>query len=163
VAIDWCRRDFPFGAFTVNSDIPPTTFPSGSFDLIFAVSVFSHLAEDNHLAWLSEVRRLARPGGVVVLTIHGEHALRRTLAEPALRQFLSLAESDLPSLRDRLASRHYAFVRQAESHLNPDRYGLTFIARDYVVSRWSREFDVVAYWEGALKDWQDAVILRAPG
>src|SRR5262245_54829934 len=160
IAVGWCGRHFPFGELTLSCDIPPTDFSSHSFDLIFATSAFSQLAEDHHLAWLSELRRLAKPGGVVVLTIHGEHALRRTLAEPNLRQLLSLAEPDLAAVQTQLASRRYAFVRQGES---PQSHGRAFIRRDYVLRRWSREFDVATYLEAAIGDWQDAVVLRAPG
>ena len=42
-AIVWCRRHFPRITFTVNEANPPLAFPGASFDLIYAVSVFTHL------------------------------------------------------------------------------------------------------------------------
>ena len=49
---------------------PPSGLEHGSFDLIYAVSVFTHLA-DNSLRWLLELHRLLKPGGVMVVTYMG--------------------------------------------------------------------------------------------
>ena len=163
-AINWCRNHFPFGEFWVNREVPPTDFPSATFDLIYAISVFSHLAEGNHLAWLKELHRLGKSDGIVVLTVHGEHALRRALNEAELfrilQALLQLTKADLLGIGQRLASHQYAFMRQRGGHLNTDLYGVTFISKEYVLRRWSQDFEVLAYLEGAIDNWQDAVVLR---
>lgn len=48
-SIGWCRRNYPDIEFHVNDLSPPLSFPNNSFDLVYAVSVFSHLDEKNHL------------------------------------------------------------------------------------------------------------------
>jgi SAM-dependent methyltransferase len=45
--------------------------PGNSFDLVYAISVFTHLDETTEF-WLSEIHRLLRPGGVAFLTYHDE-------------------------------------------------------------------------------------------
>jgi SAM-dependent methyltransferase len=55
----------------------PTTFASGSFDLIYSYSVFSHLAEPSHLAWIHEFARILKPGGVLVITTQGRHFIQQ--------------------------------------------------------------------------------------
>jgi SAM-dependent methyltransferase len=50
---------------------PPLPFDDGSFDLIWAVSVWTHLA-DNALSWLAEMHRLLKPGGILIPTYIGE-------------------------------------------------------------------------------------------
>ena len=47
---------------------PPSPLSPEAVDLFVAYSVFSHLAEDNHWAWMREFHRALRPGGVVVVT-----------------------------------------------------------------------------------------------
>ena len=42
------------GRFEVTPILPPTRFPDGHFDVIYLYSVFSHLSEAAHLAWLRE-------------------------------------------------------------------------------------------------------------
>jgi SAM-dependent methyltransferase len=49
---------------------PPLDFESGSFELIWALSVFTHLT-DSSLPWLLELHRLLKPGGLLIATFMG--------------------------------------------------------------------------------------------
>lgn len=49
---------------------PPLAFEDAAFDVVLAVSVFSQMAVGWE-AWLLELRRLLRPGGLLVLTLMG--------------------------------------------------------------------------------------------
>lgn len=49
---------------------PPLPHPDGFFDVVLAVSVFSQLA-DGWEAWLLELRRVLRPGGICVASFMG--------------------------------------------------------------------------------------------
>ena len=69
-AVDWCRANLQ-GRFEVNGIAPPLAFADESFDLVYALSVFTHLTADLQLAWRDEVRRVLRPGGRLLLTTHG--------------------------------------------------------------------------------------------
>jgi ubiquinone/menaquinone biosynthesis C-methylase UbiE len=51
-------------------DGPRLDAPDGSFDLVFAACVFHHVPEEEHLAWLAELRRVAAPGGRIVVFEH---------------------------------------------------------------------------------------------
>ncbi len=70
--VAWCQRNLPFGAFAVNDLAPPLACAGGSFDLVYALSVFTHLPEDLQHAWIDELARVLRPGGYLLLTVHGE-------------------------------------------------------------------------------------------
>lgn len=70
-SIAWSRRHLPFAEFAVCPLAPPLAYPSDSFGLVYALSVFTHLPEDLQLAWIAEMRRLLRPGGLLFLTVHG--------------------------------------------------------------------------------------------
>ena len=83
-AIDWCRTNLTFAGFETNGLAPPLAFDDASFDLVYALSVFTHLTEDLQLAWRDELRRILRPGGFLLLTTHGQaYAPRLTDAERA--------------------------------------------------------------------------------
>jgi len=69
--IDWCRRSLPFAGFTLNGVAPPLQYEDESFDLVYAVSVFTHLLEPLQLPWLTELTRIVRPGGRVLLSLNG--------------------------------------------------------------------------------------------
>jgi SAM-dependent methyltransferase len=49
---------------------PPLGLEHGTFDLIWAVSVFTHLA-DNSTPWLLELHKLLKPGGYLIPTYIG--------------------------------------------------------------------------------------------
>lgn len=75
--IEWCRENLPFATFSINGPLPPLALPTTSFDLIYAVSVFTHLTEDVQRRWMSEFARLLAPDGVLIITTHGSsHASR---------------------------------------------------------------------------------------
>jgi SAM-dependent methyltransferase len=83
-AIAWCRANLPFARFVSNGLAPPLDHVDASFDLVYALSVLTHLPEDLQHAWVRELTRLLRPGGFLLLTTHGERYRERlTPAERA--------------------------------------------------------------------------------
>jgi SAM-dependent methyltransferase len=60
----------PMHAHLSNTD-PPLAFEDSSFDLIWAISVWTHLT-DNSLPWLAEMHRMLKPGGIFIPTYMGE-------------------------------------------------------------------------------------------
>jgi SAM-dependent methyltransferase len=68
-AIEWCREHLAeIGHFEQCSELPPAPYEDGSFDFIFALSVFTHLRLDAENQWLKELARVARPGAVLFFT-----------------------------------------------------------------------------------------------
>jgi SAM-dependent methyltransferase len=70
--VGWCSANLPFGRFGVNELDPPLDAPPERFDLVYAISVLTHLPEQQQHAWLAELRRVLRPGGLLLLTTHGD-------------------------------------------------------------------------------------------
>ena len=70
-AVAWCRDHLGFARFETNGLAPPLAFADDSFDLVYALSVFTHLTADLQLAWRDELRRVLRPGGRLLITTHG--------------------------------------------------------------------------------------------
>lgn len=69
--IAWCRRNLPFADYQVNGLRPPLSYVGGTFDLVYARSVFTHLPEALQSEWLAELRRILRPGGMLLFTVSG--------------------------------------------------------------------------------------------
>lgn len=88
--IAWCGRHLPFGRFVVNQPAPPLPYPDASFDLAYALSVFTHLPEESQVAWIQELRRILRPGGLLLMTTHGDSYGEKL--PPALRQVYDRGE-----------------------------------------------------------------------
>jgi SAM-dependent methyltransferase len=72
--IDWCQGHLPTLECRLNGLAPPLAFSTGSLDVVYAISVFTHLSERLHVAWIDELMRVLRPGGLLMVTLHG-HAV----------------------------------------------------------------------------------------
>jgi 2-polyprenyl-3-methyl-5-hydroxy-6-metoxy-1,4-benzoquinol methylase len=80
-AIEWCRRNLPFATFEPNGLAPPLAFDTAQFDLVYALSVFTHLPEELQILWMRELDRVLRPGALLLLSTHGEHYVPRLSSE----------------------------------------------------------------------------------
>jgi SAM-dependent methyltransferase len=68
----WCQENLPFMQAIVNDRKPPSPYPADSFDLVYAMSVLTHLTEQSQQLWLEEWRRILKPGGLLLFTTHGD-------------------------------------------------------------------------------------------
>ncbi len=70
-SIDWAKEHLspPF-QFALSQESPPLPFPDSHFDLIYAISVYTHLV-DSWSDWIVEMHRLLRPGGFLVFSFLG--------------------------------------------------------------------------------------------
>ena len=75
--IDWCRLNLTFAQFETNDLDPPLSYTDEKFDLIYALSIFTHLPELLQLSWINELWRILRPGRYLLVTTHGGHYIGR--------------------------------------------------------------------------------------
>jgi SAM-dependent methyltransferase len=73
--VEWCQRNLPFARFDVNGVSPPLPYENEQFDLVYALSVFTHFPEDLQARWMSELARVLKPGGHLLMTTQGESFL----------------------------------------------------------------------------------------
>ena len=69
--VDWCAANLP-GDYRQNQLHPPLDFPDGQFDIVYLLSVFTHLRIPTQREWLAELARVIRPGGLAMITFHDE-------------------------------------------------------------------------------------------
>jgi SAM-dependent methyltransferase len=67
--------------FFANDLTPPLPLADGSLDLIWAMSVFTHIS-DGWSAWLTELHRLLAPGGILIASFLGEGMWPNLVGEP---------------------------------------------------------------------------------
>ena len=70
--VAWCRDNLPFMDAAVNGPEPPSPYPADTFDVVYAISVLTHLTESSQLGWLEDWRRILRPDGLLLFTTHGD-------------------------------------------------------------------------------------------
>jgi len=74
-AIAWASANLPGARWFVSPTSPPLELADGSVDVAYAISVWSHFAAADAVAWLAEMHRVIAPGGALVLTTHGYDAI----------------------------------------------------------------------------------------
>jgi SAM-dependent methyltransferase len=144
--IAWCRANLPFAHFDQNALAPPLRYDDGEFDVVYALSVFTHLPEDLQQRWMQEFARVVRPGGHLLLTLHGDRYLERLTADEQAAY-----------------RRGELVVRWAE--VAGSNLCTAFHPRSYVQARLTGPLDLVeAVDEGAAgQPYQDLYVFQRPG
>ena len=71
--LGWAENNLPDKiCFTKNELIPPLPYRSGQFDLIYLISVFTHLTLETQQVWVNDFKRILKKGGYLLVTLHGE-------------------------------------------------------------------------------------------
>ena len=157
-AIEYSQGAYPYASFKVNQPLPPLDYPDGYFDLVYNHSVFTHIDEEYQDAWLAELRRVTKPGGHLVLSIHGEEALKQFEAH-------SRAVGGDPGwVRQDLVQKGICFIKD-DSWVGgpfPDFYHSTFHAPWYIFEHWGAVFDIKAFVARGSLNFQDFLLLQRP-
>lgn len=148
-AIDWCREHLADSAeFTATGRRPPLPFEDATVDVVYGVSVFSHIPEEDQRAWLAEFTRVLAPGGVLLLSVNGAAVARMATAP----------------VREQLEADGIAYVRDGGIPGLPDWYQMCFHTRQHIEQNWpTSQLGLESYTDSAVMMCQDAVMLRKAG
>jgi len=69
--VAWCNDALPFASVTTNRLEPPLRYEDDTFDVVYAISVFTHLTEPLQHRWMRELERVIAPDGVAIITTKG--------------------------------------------------------------------------------------------
>jgi SAM-dependent methyltransferase len=75
--IEWNRANIPDASFAIIDHSPPMNISNGRFDVVLAISVLTHIDAALQEAWLTEISGTLQPGGIFILTTHGEAFLEK--------------------------------------------------------------------------------------
>jgi SAM-dependent methyltransferase len=71
--IEWCRSNLKGIAFVKNELKASLPFDANFFDVIYGLSVFTHLSEEKHTEWFVELYRILKSGGILFVTTQGRN------------------------------------------------------------------------------------------
>jgi ubiquinone/menaquinone biosynthesis C-methylase UbiE len=85
-SIEWCRQNIEKCSFVNNSMDAKLPYEDNYFDIIFGISIFTHLSEKMHFDWFRELHRILRPHGIMLFTTQGNN-FKVKLTKIELEQF----------------------------------------------------------------------------
>lgn len=71
-SINWNRKNIKNVKFNLNYLKAELPYTNDFFDFIYGISIFTHLSEKMHEDWALELKRILKPGGILLLTLQGD-------------------------------------------------------------------------------------------
>ena len=141
-SVEFLREQFHVEGFYSHLDPLKIEYPR-QYDLVFVLSLFTHLPVQSWSGWLQNLARAVRPGGLLVISVHNE----------AIAAHLGVT----------LGADGTHFIASSESpSLDADVYGTTFTTRRFVESAIGSAlagtmllYQPFAFWGG-----QDGIVIR---
>jgi SAM-dependent methyltransferase len=148
-AIAWLTTNYSrFAEFSVAPHLPPTIYADESFNFIYGISVLTHLPEDMQFQWLSELARITKPNGYLVLTTHGENHYKAF--DPEILKIMD--------------EKGFFYCdpgfNYGKSVSLPDFYQNAFHTHAYIEREWSQYFEVIKIEPLGIGGHQDTVLLQ---
>lgn len=72
-SIEWCKNNLSGIDFNLNTLKAELPYSDQFFDVIYGISIFTHLSEQLHYDWYNELYRILKPGGIMFLTTQGNN------------------------------------------------------------------------------------------
>lgn len=114
-AVDFAKATFGVQGFA-SAAMPEDVTWAGQHDVVFVLSLFSHLPASTWSRWLRRIYEMVAPGGVLVFTTHGAEAVRKQGVT--------------------LDGQGYFFTPSSESNaIEGAEYGTAFTSESYVRAR----------------------------
>ena len=157
-AVGWASTHLPGIRFEHSQESPRLPFGDETFDFAYAISIWSHFAEDAALDWLDDLRRVLRPRGRLLLTTHGEQSLAH--AQRVGRR----SPEQLADIRRALGERGFWFTPEYEGigdHgiANPD-WGISFLTAEWLLAKATPKWRVALFHPGRVEADQDLYVLE---
>lgn len=129
----------------LSSHQPEDLYLNRTFDVVFALSFFSHLPKSTFARWLRKLASLVRRGGYLIFTTHGMES-----------------RSQFPPVWQFDADGFYFYPTSEQKDLDTEEYGATLVMPQYVFNQISEisNFTLKYFHEGFWWDHQDVYIIK---
>lgn len=144
--MDWNSRNISSVTFMQNQLSPPLDLPSNQFDLVYALSIITHLSIPMQQAWINELYRVVRKGGLLLITAQGD----------GFKQKLTKAENQQYDKGEVVIRAAHIEGHRVYAAFQPPAYMATLL----------QDFELLRFIPGGEKEsihgWQDTWLVRKP-
>ncbi|MBD2445884.1 class I SAM-dependent methyltransferase [Nostoc sp. FACHB-152] len=159
VAIDWAKNYLRNINFTVSPQVPPLAYSTGTFDLVYAISIWSHFSELAALEWFAEMKRIIRPGGYLIFTTHGYQSLN-CYAKSGRH-----SAQTLNKIEENLYSKGFSFIDifgpKGDWGVVSSSWGEAYISPEWWLENLCSDWYVSLFLPGGVECNQDLIVLES--
>jgi ubiquinone/menaquinone biosynthesis C-methylase UbiE len=159
-AISYLRKVLPQVDTLTSSFEPSLPYKDNTFDVVYSISIWTHLNEEYQLAWLREMQRILKPGGIFLPTTSSYKAIehrKNTMKIPAWQDIAP----------DTLRASGILYRESATLHTHAekyfpgvtDSYGQTSNDPAYLINHWSDLFVIRRHLINEVGNIQDLNVL----
>lgn len=142
-ALAMASAALPNATFNLINGQEKLCFRDDLFNLVYSISVFSHLGKNAQKMWAEEISRVLAPGGVAIVTYHGPWLID-IIERPELRngspwhEALSQFSSASKEIRESWDEEGFYFLPSGgEPSSSKDVYGDALASQRWVSSLWA--------------------------
>jgi ubiquinone/menaquinone biosynthesis C-methylase UbiE len=134
--IDWDHQNIKDTHFSVINSNTPTAYPANYFDLVYGISVFTHIPSILQDPWIVELHRIIKHAGILLITTHGSFFYSQ----------LSKKEKNILTEKG-----FFEKVFQQNHPLKSgDRNDTMYITEDYFKKTIESYFEIKSFYDGTL-------------
>ena len=158
-AVEWAGANLPGAAFFVSDVEPPLPYAADHFDLVYAISIWTHYSEPAALRWLEEMRRVIPVGGHLLLSAHGYRAV-----EVRNGEWVSWPPDLVAETATRLYSEGFTFhggygKNLALASSTPD-WGESFFTPEWLADHVCPQWAILHFASGFVENHHDLYLLE---
>ena len=148
--LEWCSQYLEMKTLRLKSK-PTGILQKSFYELIFGISVMTHLKEDMQKLWIGELANSLKPGGYIAVSVHGKSSALRNIPNSGFREFL--------------VNGFYDFGPNSillEAVPDDQSYHDTYNCLEQVAANWCSDLRIVGFYESTIGNHQDMILLQKP-
>ena len=150
--IYWNKKHLPDVAkWNINDYNPPIKYESDRFNIVFLISVFTHMDQESQNRWLIEFERILKPGGLLLITVI-------PLSSDYLNKKWDFVDPDgmvYRYRRNEVVSRSWIKKKTIHPYYIDAQH-----SAEYCKKKWNDIFKVNGIYSGAIRGKQSLVVLQ---
>jgi SAM-dependent methyltransferase len=154
-SIDWAQKHISNVTLSQSQPRPPLAFGDHSMEGVVAISIWSHYSAAAACAWFSEMARIVKPGGFLVITYHSIYTLLWMC-----RHKLSTPDSIMRIFDELCRSGHSFAAAKLEQDLSfSEDWGQAYMTAEWLRAQTLADWRIVHLANGRNQFNQDIAVL----
>ena len=151
-ASNFLKQNYTDIVVSTNQYHPPLNYPNNLFHVAYSVSVWTHICPEMQIDWLLEIKRILQEDGLALITTVGHYGVQSV---KKLNNWLTITTKELEDE----GFKYFGYPGNNQAGIKGS-YGIAFHSKDYILTEWSKYFEILDIHEGVIDNMQDLVVMK---